>query len=115
MSRGNSFNSIFMKKLFLLSLFGVLFFISSCNKTKYGNVTFWQKTGSGYGITVVSLNGVTSNITSEKSAAPECGASGCAVFNQLETGTYDYTASDGTDSWSGKVTVIEGCKTVELY
>ena len=89
--------------------------LSSCNKTKYGNITFWQKTGSGYGVTVVSINGVTSNITSEKSSAPECGASGCAVFNQLETGTYDYTASDGTDNWSGQVTIVEGCKTMELY
>lgn len=104
-----------MKKLILFYLFGALFVMSSCNKTKYGNVTFWQKSGSGYGITVVSLKGVTSNITSEKSSIPECGASGCAVFNQLETGSYDYTASDGTATWSGNVTVIEGCKTVELY
>jgi hypothetical protein len=90
--------------------------LSSCNKTKYGNATFWQQTGSGYDITVVSVNGVTSNITSEYGSAPSCGSSGCAVFNQLETGTYDYTASDGTDSWSGKITIKEdGCTTLQLY
>ena len=37
------------------------------------------------------------------------------VFNQLETGTYDYTASDGTDTWSGQVTITEGCTTLRLY
>jgi hypothetical protein len=74
-----------MKKKFLFASFVTLILLSSCNKTKYGNVTFWQEIGSGYGITVVSLNGITSNITSEKSNTPECGASGCAVFNQLET------------------------------
>ena len=104
-----------MKKLLLFASFVTLFLMSSCNKTKYGNVTFWQKTGSGYGITVVSLNGVSSNITSEKSSAPDCGSSGCAVFSQLKTGTYDYAASDGTSNWSGSITVVEGCKTVELY
>ena len=109
------FKSTDMKKLFLFSSVLALFFMSSCNKTKYGNVTFWQRTGGGYGITVVNLNGVSSNITSEYSSAPDCGESGCAVFNKLETGTYDYTASDGTDTWSGQVTVTEGCKTVELY
>jgi hypothetical protein len=89
--------------------------LAGCNKTKTGDVTFWQQTGSGYGVTVVSVNGVTSNITSEYGAAPSCGTSGCAVFNGLDEGTYNYTATDGTASWSGSVTVTEGCKTVKLY
>jgi hypothetical protein len=84
-----------MKKIFLLASFATLFLMSSCNKTKYGNVTFWQETGSGYGITVVSVNGVTSNITSEKASTPECG--------------------DGTDTWAGEVTITEGCSTLKLY
>lgn len=103
-----------MKKYFLFASLATLFFLTSCNKTKYGNVTFWQKIGSGYGITVVSLNGVSSNITSETSAAPSCGAAGCAVFNKIETGTYNFTASDGTDNWAGQITVKEGCETQEL-
>lgn len=105
-----------MKKTLLLTSILTMILLSSCNKIKYGNVTFWQKTGSGYDVTVVSVNGITSNITQEYSSAPDCGASGCAVFNQLETGTYNYTASDGTDNWSGTVKVTEdGCTTMELY
>jgi hypothetical protein len=104
-----------MKKFLLFTSFTILILLSSCNKTKYGNVTFWQKTGSGYGVTVVNIDGVSSNITSEYNSSPDCGTSGCAVFNNLETGTYNYTATDGTDYWSGTVTVTEGCLTLELY
>ena len=89
--------------------------LASCGKTKTGDVTFWQETGSGYDVTVVSVDGVTSNITSEYGAAPACGSSGCAVFNGLDAGSYNYTASDGVSSWSGTVTVTEGCTTVQLY
>lgn len=89
--------------------------LAGCGKNKTGDVTFWQETGSGYGVTVVSVDGVTSNITSEYGAAPSCGASGCAVFNALDAGSYNYTASDGVSSWSGTVTVTEGCTTVQLY
>lgn len=90
--------------------------LSSCNKTKYGNATFWQKSGSGYGVTVVNVEGVTSNISDEYDNAPDCGASGCAVFNHLETGVYLYSASDGNASWSGTFNVSDnGCTTIELY
>jgi len=103
-----------IKTFLLFSLF-LSFTLISCNKTKYGDVTFWQITNSGYGVTVVDIDGVTSNITNEYSSAPDCGASGCAVFNSLETGSYNYSASDGTDSWAGEVTITEGCLTMELY
>lgn len=89
--------------------------LSSCKKTKYGNALFWQLSGSGFGYTVVSLNGVSSNITSEYSSAPDCGSSGCAVFNNLEVGTYSYSASDGTSNWSGTIKIAEGCNTMKLY
>lgn len=104
-----------MKKLVVFSAVLAVLALSSCNKTKYGNVTFWQATGSGFGTTVVSLDGISSNISSEYDVAPSCGSSGCAVFNELETGTYNYSATDGVDTWSGTVTVTEGCKTIELY
>ncbi len=104
-----------MKTLFFIVSATALVLLSSCNKTKYGDVTVWQKIGVDYGITVVSINGVSSNITSEVSSTPECGKSGCAVFNQLETGTYNYTASDGEANWSGTLNVTEGCTTLELY
>jgi hypothetical protein len=104
-----------MKKFLLFSSVVALLALSSCNKTKYGDVTFWQATGSGFGLTVVSLDGVSSNISSEYGVAPSCGSSGCAVFNELETGTYNYSATDGLNTWSGTVTVTEGCTTIELF
>jgi len=103
------------KATLLILALAMLAGLSSCNKTKYGDIVFWQQTGSGFGITVVELNGVTSNITSEYGSEPACGSSGCAVFNGLEEGVYDYTASDGTSYWSGSVYISEGCKTFKLY
>ena len=104
-----------MKKIIKLSivLFTTILF-SNCTKVKYGDVTFWQQTGSGYGITVVDIDGVTSNITSEYGSIPDCGSSGCAVFNNLETGTYNFSATDGTNNWTGAITISEGCTKREL-
>ena len=92
----------------------IIFFMSNCSKTDYGDAIFWQQTGSGFGITVVEINGVTSNISSEFNFPPDCGSSGCAVFNNLETGTYNFSASDGTNNWAGAITVSEGCLKKEL-
>ena len=106
-----------MKRL-LFAAFAItmLFAISSCSKTEYGEVTFWQFTGSGYGVTTVTLDGSSSNISSEYNGTPSCGASGCAVFSNVETGTYSYSATDGFDSWAGSVTIsADQCLTVELY
>jgi hypothetical protein len=102
-----------MTKGFLIIALVVL--SSSCKKEKTGDVTFWQASGSGTGVTVVELNSVTSNITSEYANTPECSAAGCAVFNGLEVGTYTYSATDGVDVWEGSLKVNEGCNTVELY
>jgi hypothetical protein len=106
----------FMKRNLLFAIVAIVTVsLASCGKNKTGDVTFWQQTGSGYGVTVVSVDGVTSNITSEYGSAPSCGTSGCAVFNGLDAGSYNYTASDGSATWSGSVTITEGCKTVQLY
>ena len=84
-------------------------------KAATGNVTFWQMTGSGYDDTAVELTGLTSIITSEYDAAPDCGATGCAVFTNIKVGTYNYAASDGTAEWTGSVTVKkDGCTLIEL-
>jgi hypothetical protein len=84
-------------------------------KAATGNVTFWQMTGSGYDATPVVLNGITSTITGEEDAAPSCGAADCAVFNNVKVGTYNYSATDGTEVWSGSVTVKKnGCTVIEL-
>jgi hypothetical protein len=84
-------------------------------KAATGNAVFWQRVGSGYGITVVRLNGLSSNITSEYYSSPDCGTSGNAVFNGLKVGTYNWSASDGTYNWSGTITITkDGCTSVEL-
>ncbi len=70
-----------------------------------GSAIFWQITGSGYGTTTVTTNGNTSVITSEYPSAPNCGASGCAVFNNWVVGSYTYSATDGTNSWNGSFTI----------
>jgi hypothetical protein len=104
-----------MKRLLNVLAFGFAIIVLQSCTAKNGDVTFWQATGSGYGITVVEIEGVTSNITSEYSSAPDCGQAGCAVFNNLEGGTHSYTASDGDYSWSGDVFIDKGCLTLELY
>ena len=104
-----------MKKLLYLSfVFLTLIFLQGCT-AKSGDVTFWQELGSGYGITVVEIEGVTSVITSEYNSAPDCGQAGCAVFNNLDGGTHSYVASDGVYTWSGSVFIDNGCLTLELY
>jgi hypothetical protein len=102
-------------KLFVLILLMLSFTMFGCRKERLGEVTFWQASGSGYGITVVELNGVSSNITSEYNTAPNCGASGCAVFKGLPIGKHSYYATDGNSVWSGQVDIFEGCLTLELF
>ena len=80
-----------------------------------GNVTFWQITNSGYSITTVSLNGLTSDITSEYNSSPTCADSGNATFYNLEVGDYSFTATDGTYNWSGTVQITkDGCTSMQL-
>ena len=104
-----------MKKIikFSIVLFIAILF-SNCSKTEHGNVIFWQQTGSGFGITVVEIDGIKSDISSEYTFPPDCGSSGCAVFNNLKTGTYNFSATDGTNNWTGAITVSEGCLKREL-
>ncbi len=86
----------------------------SINAVK-GDVLFWQHTNSFFLATEVSINGLTSYITSKYSSTPDCGASGCAVFKGLDVGTYFYTASNNFSYWSGNVTVTKGnCLKIEL-
>ena len=51
-------------------LFFIIFLMSNCSKTEYGNVIFWQQTGSGFGITVVEIDGIKSDISSEYTFLP---------------------------------------------
>jgi len=84
-------------------------------KVAKGNAVFWQRTGSGFDVTVVELNGITSNITVDSPSTPECGSAGNAVFNGLEVGTYNWTATDGTYNWNGTINITrDGCTKQEL-
>ena len=103
-----------MKNILLSISVLAIILLTSCNKTtKHGDVLFWQQTGSGFGITTVNFNGQTSYITQEFGSAPPCGGiTGCANYIFVETGTYNFTATDGPNNWSGSVTVTEdGCST----
>ncbi len=85
-------------------------------KKATGNVTFWQITNSGYGVTDVTIEGVSSSITDEYTGVPSsCGASGCAVFNNLSVGDHTFSATDGTYTWNGTVNITkDGCTKFQL-
>lgn len=84
-------------------------------KAAEGNVSFWVQTGTAANVVTVQLNGISGNITNSFSSAPSCGQAGCAVFNGVKVGTYNYTATDGTNNWTGNVTVTKnGCNLIQL-
>ena len=105
---------IMKKGLYTLTaaLMSAALFTSCAPKT--GDVTFWQETGGGFGITVVEIEGSSANITSDYDAAPDCGDPGCATFN-LDHGTYSFVASDGVSEWSGSFDIDGDCLTFQLY
>jgi PKD repeat protein len=72
---------------------------------RYGDVTFWQSGTPAYGLTVVSIDGQSANITSNYSnGISDCNMSGCANFH-LTTGEHSFSASDGQYTWSGSFIV----------
>ena len=84
-----------------------------------GKATFWHKTGSGYGVIIVLVEGIAGEgyLMSPVPSTPLCGAAGCQT-NNLCPGTYNYNASEespGTKTWNGSFTVTEnGCLTIQL-
>ncbi len=77
-----------------------------------GDVIFWTDGDYGCGPIDVTLNGIGSGtITSFFSQAPECGTNGAVNFNNLNAGTYNYSASCNGQQWSGSVTVSGGACT----
>lgn len=90
--------------------------ISSCTKDDItstppetsGQAMFWIASDLGVGTISVSCNGSTKTFNSYySSGAPSCGASGAANFT-LIPGTYSYSASGGSLTWSGSITVTSG-------
>ena len=64
---------------------------------------------------IVTINGQSSATSGYfTGGAPACGASGCANFT-LPTGTYNYTATSSSTSWTGSVDVSSnGCNAILL-
>lgn len=90
---------------------------SQINVKSTGDVMFWTDESTVYNITV-NLQGVGSKtITSYYNYTPsDCGASGCATFDDLEAGTYYFTAENYYYNWSGSVTVeADRCSKMLLY
>ena len=80
-----------------------------------GNTVIWTNINSPYDVISVNIYGLTALITSGYSSAPDCGASGCAVFNGLPVGIHTIVASDGTTNWSSTITISKDqCTKLEL-
>lgn len=79
-----------------------------------GNAIFWMSEGEY--INNVTLNNSTKSITRNLTVRPNCSTDGCACFNNLSSGTYNYTATDGNSNWNGNITIIAGeCSTMHLF
>lgn len=80
-----------------------------------GQVMFWAASNFGCGNVTVVCNGVTRTITSySTSGTPSCGANGFATFN-FSPGTYSYSASCSSYTWSGTAVVTAGgCNKIQL-
>jgi hypothetical protein len=77
-------------------------------------LTFWSNF-NGAPISV-SVNGVyKGQISSYYSTSPSCNASGCVSIPFSSTGSYSYSATDGTYTWSGSGTITSTCNTMLLH
>lgn len=65
-----------------------------------GGVTFWRSMYGNVSSTTVTLNGMSSIITSSFTSEPDCGCNGCTVFDNLKVGKYYWSSITkwGTDS-----------------
>jgi hypothetical protein len=83
-----------------------------------GVITFWKLASSSLSSINVTINGNTSQATSNFSSAPNCTtAAGCAAFS-LPAGTYSFTADETSglhNHWSGTISIsAKGCNLYEL-
>lgn len=96
--------------------------ISSCTEDTVndtsditGQAMFWVASDLGVGSITVYCNGTNRTISSYYSSeVPSCGASGAANFT-LDPGTYSISASGGSKTWNGSITVTSGgCSKIQL-
>lgn len=77
-------------------------------------VTVWSNF-KGAPISVYINNSYRGQITSYyKNGSPSCDASGCVSVDFSTTGSYTYSANDGTHTWSGTGYVSSSCNTLNL-
>lgn len=102
------------KKIFYFFFLCILHFFA-CEKTvEYGDLTFWQLTGSNYGTTKVTINNIESTIQIDYGHEPGCNNIGCANFS-LKTGTYYYTATCIGSNWNGIINIDKECTSILLF
>ncbi|MDD2205643.1 MAG: PKD domain-containing protein [Bacteroidales bacterium] len=80
-----------------------------------GDIMFWVS--DDICPVTVEFNGTTKTITtSYSSSAPTgCGADGCATFENVPVGTYDFTANSAEYYWNGQASVYaNGCVSMHL-
>ena len=90
--------------------------VSQWEAVDKGSIVFWISNNFACGYVNVTLSGHgTKTITGfYYSGAPSCGDEHTATFTDLPIGTYTYTASCGSRTWSGTVTRTESCHGVRL-
>jgi len=83
-------------------------------KAALGEIVFWQAPSCGCGITSVTIGSTVKQITLDFNSVPTCGDNGTATFT-LPVGTHSFTATDGTKTWSGNITVTKNtCSKMQL-
>ena len=82
-----------------------------------GDVTFWMSQNWTGGYVRVCFLGQTDYITHYySSGTPNCGATGCASFNNCPPGSYYFYAENDDYEWEGSITVRAGyCNKMRLY
>ena len=81
-----------------------------------GDVTFWMSQNWTGGYVRVDFLGQTDYITHYySSGTPNCGATGCACFNNCPPGSYYFHAENEDYTWNGSITVYAGyCNKMRL-
>jgi hypothetical protein len=71
-----------------------------------GNVVFWKDASCACGTTTIIIGTVAAQITTNTSTVPVCGDLNTATF-KLRIGNYSYSATDGTKTWNGNITITK--------
>jgi hypothetical protein len=73
-----------------------------------GKVTFWKTSTCGCNTVDVTIDDWMMQANIPYSSAPGCDDLNNPVY-ELEVGTYSYTATDGSKTWNGNVTITKNC------